>query len=1139
MLGLISCSPGEEVQTETPQAQSIEILDRPFSADKDEWPHSISDIAPDPRAHFGRLENGLRYVILPVPDDKDIISIQLNVFAGFNDEPEGQYGVAHLLEHMAFRGARSNKDRSIIHDLQSAGVEFGRDLNGFTRAEDTFYYVNLPSEDQKDIDTALRNISQFVMTPHLSAENMEAEKKIVLAELKARKTISRRAKQDFRQFQFPDQPREKIDGAGTQESLNAITLSDVEVFFDTHYNPENVLLVVTGDVQPPRVKKTIKRLFLDWDTKTSEPRPDRSVAEINLADFPATAAFEEKRAKTQINVIENLDSTLTSDVFQARKKQFLEGIGLSILKRRLNKIITDDKRVSWITPFKSRYRQYDIRGIRSSAKDYVQMMTYFEQERLRIIKYGFTEEEIDFAIRSERAALEKLAERPEQINAWTEAWRISNDYAAGRVYSSRQQDLENFESFYAAASAEDFEMTAKNMWTDFEPRYWTKSARSLTEILEEVMAVPAVVSKLELEEPDGLSQSEFRFKTFSKSGVVSSRDKISASKIERVLYENGVRLNYQRRTQESGDIQIVATIEGDLPKIMGRYAFISEQLSAFSRADIKGASKEDINIALVGKEIGFGVSFGRGRIELTSSTRPEDLETALSLLATFIAEVDFESKYLEEAVKSYKTEIDKASRSSPLQAGSLKLHSVYSDNAPPFKSRRSGFYPIESRVEKDIKSIFDQGAIEVGVVGDFDPNALETAFAKSLGAMPARDPIEQAPVYQSEKVKHIDPGLSTITYRGTDEQMALLYCWPRPEIKTPEDEVYRQLTEELMRNKIYASLRGKSGLIYSPSNIRQTNPVFPNFQFSCFGVQIEPDVERQAHDSLTDLIEDIKTDLIGKEELNRALEPMKTRYRKNGDSNRWAVWKVATAYSQPDKINEYREQERYLERIKLKEVNETMVSFFDRADLHIFRVQNFQNGSKFHLNELRLKSYLGDEEAEHRLGRKLLRDASAEKRKEGLDILDKAAARGHEDAIRAMADYYRGRERDLKKTAYYLELSTDSAKSAHELAELYVRNYKTFPDVPDEKIMALYWRSAEGGWGRGQYGLAERLKDGTFTQRDEIGAMKWALISNQTRRGSLEITDEKEIARFVTGLTQEQQDEATAQAEKWIKENAQ
>jgi len=71
-----------------------------------------------------------------------------------------------------------------------------------------------------------------------------------------------------------------------------------------------------------------------------------------------------------------------------------------------------------------------------------------------------------------------------------------------------------------------------------------------------------------------------------------------------------------------------------------------------------------------------------------------------------------------------------------------------------------------------------------------------------------------------------------------------------------------------------------------------------------------------------------------------------------------------------------------------------------------------------------------------------------------------------------------------------------------------------------------------------QYGLAERLKDGTFTKRDEVGALKWALISNHTKRGELSVVDQRGIERFVTGLTQDQLDAAKEQAEKWVKQTA-
>jgi len=280
-----------------------------------DWPHSISDIAPDPRAKFGRLENGLRYVILPVADEKETVSIQLNVSAGYNDEPEGLYGIAHLLEHMAFRGARSEADGSIIHDMQSAGIRYGRDFNGFTSTDNTYYVVNLPSNTWSGVETALQNVSQLVVAPNLSEENLQLEKKVVLAELKSRDTLSSRTQRSLRQFQFPDQLREAVPGSGTEDSLKAISLSDVEDFYAAHYRPDNILLIVTGGVKSQQTEKAIERLFADWSSGKSDARKNNNVAELDFSNFPAAESYAEEHAKTQVNAIENLSFDIGNDTF--------------------------------------------------------------------------------------------------------------------------------------------------------------------------------------------------------------------------------------------------------------------------------------------------------------------------------------------------------------------------------------------------------------------------------------------------------------------------------------------------------------------------------------------------------------------------------------------------------------------------------------------------------------------------------------------------------------------------------------------------------------------------------------------------------------------------------------------------------
>ena len=64
------------------------------------------------------------------------------------------------------------------------------------------------------------------------------------------------------------------------------------------------------------------------------------------------------------------------------------------------------------------FRGFDIRGVKMGAKDYVKSITYFEEERLRVLEFGFLEDEVKFALKKESAFLERQAEQPEFIDAW-------------------------------------------------------------------------------------------------------------------------------------------------------------------------------------------------------------------------------------------------------------------------------------------------------------------------------------------------------------------------------------------------------------------------------------------------------------------------------------------------------------------------------------------------------------------------------------------------------------------------------------------------------------------------------------------------------------------------------------------------
>jgi len=171
------------------------------------------------------------------------------------------------------------------------------------------------------------------------------------------------------------------------------------------------------------------------------------------------------------------------------------------------------------------------------------------------------------------------------------------------------------------------------------------------------------------------------------------------------------------------------------------------------------------------------------------------------------------------------------------------------------------------------------------------------------------------------------------------------------------------------------------------------------------------------------------------------------------------------------------------------------------------------------------------------LGRRLIHNRDESEQKLGLKALESAAKKGSAEANLELGKFHFYKKTDLKKAAAHLEEVSDTKEGAFLLGTLYFENFDVFPDVSDENIIELLTFSAVKGSSYGQYSLAERLKDGTMVERDEVGALKWALISNHTLRGKLSIDDDRGERRFVTGLTKQEIESGTAQAQAWIKEN--
>src|SRR5688572_4449185 len=86
---------------------SVPVLACAEDSSKPRWAQDGSDLKPDPKAVFGSMDNGVRYIILPNAEPPKRVSIRLHIATGSLMESDDQQGLAHFMEHMAFNGTKN------------------------------------------------------------------------------------------------------------------------------------------------------------------------------------------------------------------------------------------------------------------------------------------------------------------------------------------------------------------------------------------------------------------------------------------------------------------------------------------------------------------------------------------------------------------------------------------------------------------------------------------------------------------------------------------------------------------------------------------------------------------------------------------------------------------------------------------------------------------------------------------------------------------------------------------------------------------------------------------------------------------------------------------------------------------------
>ncbi len=236
------------------------------------WPSESSQLVPDPSLLRGRLANGFRYIIKQHQEPPDRVAMYLAVQAGSLNESEEQRGLAHFLEHMVFNGSTNFPPGSLISYFQSLGMAFGADTNARTSHDQTVYNIFLPSGSPEDLDSGFLVMADYARGALLLDTEIDRERGVIFAEKRGRDSAGYRtrvAKTDFifRGTKYPE--RMPI---GTEKTLAEADHDRLKAYYDAWYRPDNMILVVVGDMNPQLTKRLVEKHFAGLTT--DGPRPE-------------------------------------------------------------------------------------------------------------------------------------------------------------------------------------------------------------------------------------------------------------------------------------------------------------------------------------------------------------------------------------------------------------------------------------------------------------------------------------------------------------------------------------------------------------------------------------------------------------------------------------------------------------------------------------------------------------------------------------------------------------------------------------------------------------------------------------------------------------------------------------------------
>lgn len=899
-----------------------------------------SDLPLNPAIESGVLENGMRYILYPNNRPEQALSLRMRIASGSLDEPAPNMGLAHFLEHMAFRGSKAVPNGDMVAILERHGLSFGADTNAQTQLEQTVYQLDIPQVNEESLDTSLFLFREIASELTLDPVALEQEKQVILAEENQRNTAAYKSFIDWADYVFAGSDVVARMPMGTVAGIRAVNVESMRRYYQQNYRPERTTLIAVGSFDSTLLRDKIVEKFSDW---TAGPAPQRQALKaFTKPPGVRVASYVQEGLETQLSMTVAVPYEPQQDSIARKRDFFIRNIANAALQYRLTtKVLASGGELSrpmvYDTDFFSLayVNQASLFLPTDNWRDGVEVLATSINEAL---KFGFSEREVALQIASIRADLKEAVASDATRHNRSVAREIVFAVADGEVVISAEDALKLFEQHIANINAEEVSNSFAKQWQAAPISLYYKTAQGVKDINSQLLSLYKEVQQRPVHPYKAELATEFLYKDFGVPGKVVS-DQQGAEQIRNLVFENGVRLNIKKTNFEEKSALISLRIgQGKLNMTAEQQGLDTLFDMGFALGGLQKHSYEQLRSILSDKNVSLSMGYGLDTVSGSYSVSPENILLQLQVLAAYVVDPGYRAEGEKNFYKRLASYF-KSAESDPQALAFLHSPRLLAGGDVRFgMAPRASYEKLNfSQLQPLVKKMANEGPVEIAVVGDIDEDAVIKAVASTFGALSAQF---QAPSSGLQAgPSFAKPQTVRLEHKGEKERAFVVLYLGTDDNHDAQQNAELNLLSEIIQLKVTKGVRENLGAAYSPGVFAEQSQLFTGFGMLGMYSTTTPDQVAAVVEVYKDIIAQVQSSGgITEDELIRARKPLVERLLQAQKSNWLWLSLASTAASNPQRISRFTHKIDLLQGVSLKMLRSRAQKVLDINGAIIFEV---------------------------------------------------------------------------------------------------------------------------------------------------------------------------------------------------------